>query len=171
MAFEVIRARQSPMHDIRQHSVNWPAILSGTATSLAFGGLFLLLGNGLGVPRLLDGNIGFWSGLYVLVAFLTSYYFGGMMTCRIGNVRLRPVVYGVVTWAVTTVVLIGAGSVFSDTIRQWVLSVNWLGFFGILLGMGSSSIGAMTGAISPIELEELGEIPPREVREASKKAG
>ncbi len=94
-----------------QSRISWSAILAGAAVALGFYSLLTLLGVAIGITAsddVSEGSIGAGAGIWTFVALCLSLFIGGWVTtqCTVGENRTEAVLYGVVLWAVSSILLL-----------------------------------------------------------------
>jgi hypothetical protein len=91
--------------------ISWGAILAGSAVALAIYTLLMSLGVAIGLtvgdevnPR----NFGVGAGVWGFISLLIALFAGGWVTTQVtvGESRTEAVLYGVVLWATTSVLLL-----------------------------------------------------------------
>lgn len=91
--------------------ISWGAILAGVAVAVAIYSLLSMLGIAVGftVSDEVDrSTLGTGAGVWAFIALLIALFVGGWVTtqCTSGETRTEAVLYGVVLWATTSVVLL-----------------------------------------------------------------
>jgi len=91
--------------------ISWAAILAGAAVAMAIYALLMSLGVavGMSVADNIDGrNFGTSAGVWSFISLLVSLFVGGWVTTQVtvGESRTEAVLYGVVLWATTSVLLL-----------------------------------------------------------------
>lgn len=91
--------------------ISWGAILAGVAVALAVYTLLIALGVAVGMSVSDDVNLrslGTGAGVWGFISLLVSLFTGGWVTTQVtaGETRTEAVLYGVVLWATTSVLLL-----------------------------------------------------------------
>ena len=112
------------------HPMSWSAIIAGTLTALVCQLVFNLLGLGIGLSTV-DANgsgasakaFSVGAGLWIVLSAIATYAIGGYIAGRLSGKPLRSTAgyHGLVTWALTTVLVIflltsAAGSIIGGTL-------------------------------------------------------
>ena len=113
--------------------ISWGAILAGAAVAMAIYALLMALGVAVGMSVSDDVNarsLGTGAGVWGFISLLIALFAGGWVTTQVtaGETRTEAVLYGVVLWATTTVLLL------------------WLAANGVQAGMNAAMAAqSMTG--------------------------
>jgi len=91
--------------------ISWAAILAGAAVAMAIYALLMSLGVAVGMSVDDNGNsrnFGTSAGVWSFISLLVSLFVGGWVTTQVtvGESRTEAVLYGVVLWATTSVLLL-----------------------------------------------------------------
>ncbi len=91
--------------------ISWGAILAGAAVAMAIYALLMSLGVAVGMSVDYDANnrnFGTSAGVWSFISLLVSLFVGGWVTTQVtvGESRGEAVLYGVVLWATTSVLLL-----------------------------------------------------------------
>lgn len=91
--------------------ISWAAILAGTAVALGIYALLMALGVAVGMS--VDGDVnrntlGNSAGVWGFISLLIALFAGGWVTTQVttGESRTEAILYGVVLWATTSVLLL-----------------------------------------------------------------
>ena len=112
------------------HPMSWSAIIAGTLTSLVCQLVLNLLGLGIGLSTVSANGDGAsakafsaGAGIWIVVTAIATYAIGGFIAGRLSGKPLRSTAgyHGLVTWALTTVLVIflltsAAGSIIGGTL-------------------------------------------------------
>ena len=112
------------------HPMSWSAIIAGTLTALVCQLVLNLLGLGIGLSTVdASGNgagakaLSIGAGVWIVLTAIATYAIGGYVAGRLAGRPLRSTAgyHGLVTWALTTVVVIymltsAVGSIFGGTL-------------------------------------------------------
>ena len=98
-------------YDSVRSRISWGAILAGAAVALAIYGLLMSLGVAVGMSVSDDvdrSTLGTSSGVWGFISLLVALFAGGWVTTQVttGESRTEAILYGVVLWATTSVLLI-----------------------------------------------------------------
>lgn len=91
--------------------ISWGAILAGVAVAMATYALLMSLGVAVGLSVSDDLNarsLGTGAGVWGFISLLIALFFGGWVTTQVtvGESRTEAMLYGVVLWATTSVLLL-----------------------------------------------------------------
>ena len=91
--------------------ISWGAILAGAAVAMAIYALLMALGVAVGMSVSDDVNtrtLGSSAGVWGFISLLIALFVGGWVTTQVttGESRTEAILYGVVLWATTSVLLI-----------------------------------------------------------------
>jgi len=91
--------------------ISWGAIVAGAAVAIAIYALLMALGVAVGMSVSDDVNmrtLGTGAGVWGFIALLVALFAGGWVTTQVtaGETRTEAVLYGVVLWATTSVLLL-----------------------------------------------------------------
>ena len=91
--------------------ISWGAILAGAAVAMAIYALLMALGVAVGMSVSDDVNtrtLGTGAGVWGFISLLVALFAGGWVTTQVttGESRTEAILYGVVLWATTSVLLI-----------------------------------------------------------------
>jgi len=91
--------------------ISWGAILAGAAVAMAIYALLMALGVAVGMSVSDDVNpstLGTSAGVWGFISLLIALFAGGWVTTQVttGESRTEAILYGVVLWATTSVLLI-----------------------------------------------------------------
>lgn len=138
------------------HPMSWSAIIAGTLTALVCQFVFNLLGLGIGLSTV-DANgsgasakaFSMGAGLWIVLSAIATYAIGGYIAGRLSGKPLRSTAgyHGLVTWALTTVLVIflltsAAGSIIGGTLSAVT------GAFGSAGHSVSSAVQAVAPQVS-----------------------
>ena len=115
---------------LMMHPMSWSAIIAGSLTALVCQLVLNLLGLGIGLSTVDAGNGGagakalsIGAGIWIVVTAIATYAIGGYVAGRLAGRPLRSTAgyHGLVTWALTTVVVIvlltsAVGSIVGGTL-------------------------------------------------------
>ena len=127
--------------------ISWGAILAGAAVAMAIHALLMALGVAIGMSLSDDvnsRNLGTGAGVWGFISLLIALFAGGWVTTQVtaGETRTEAILYGVVLWATTSVLLL------------------WLTANGIRAGMEvASDARSMTGANYAATSTDTGQTP------------
>ena len=98
-------------YDSVRSRISWGAILAGAAVAMAIYALLMALGVavGMSVSDDVDRNtLGTSAGVWGFISLLVALFAGGWVTTQVttGESRTEAILYGVVLWATTSVLLI-----------------------------------------------------------------
>jgi hypothetical protein len=98
-------------YDSVRSRISWGAILAGAAVALAIYALLMALGVAIGLSVSDDVNrttLGTSAGVWGFISLLVALFAGGWVTTQVttGESRTEAILYGVVLWATTSVLLI-----------------------------------------------------------------
>ena len=140
-------------HDAVRSRISWGAILAGAAVALAIYSLLMALGIAVGLSVSDDANsrsIGMGAGVWGFISLLVALFAGGWVTTQVtaGETRTEAILYGVVLWATTSVLLL------------------WLAANGVQAGMNAAMAAqSMTDDNRAVATADAGPTP--EERQAS----
>lgn len=91
--------------------ISWAAIVAGAAVALAIHALLTALGVAVGISVSDDVNrntLGTGAGIWTFISLLVALFAGGWVTTQVttGESRSEAVLYGVVLWATTSMLLV-----------------------------------------------------------------
>ena len=140
--------------------ISWGAILAGVAVAMAIYALLMSLGVAIGMSVSDDVNsrtLGTSAGVWGFISLLVALFAGGWVTTQVtvGESRTEAVLYGVVLWATTSVLLL------------------WLTANGVRAGMDSAAAmqtmaGASTEAVDTPQTIEQRQVALDRARDAGK---
>ena len=137
-------SREAVLIDRRQPGLRWSAVFAGTACSVGFWMLLQLLGLGIGLAAVnVDDagslrGVGIGTTVWSLITPLIAMFFGGLIAGRFAQTPDRKLagVHGLVMWAITSVVGLGA--------TLWMVSMLAAG----VATAGGAAVQATGSAIS-----------------------
>ena len=127
--------------------ISWGAILAGAAVAMAIYALLIALGVAVGMSASDDVNsrtLGTSAGVWGFISLLIALFAGGWVTTQVttGESRTEAILYGVVLWATTSVLLL------------------WLTAHGVRAGMDAAMTAqSMTGASARASSTDTGQTP------------
>ena len=130
-----------------QTRISWGAILAGAAVAMAIYALLMALGVAVGMSVSDDVNtrtLGTGAGVWGFISLLIALFAGGWVTTQVttGESRTEAVLYGVVLWATTSVLLL------------------WLTAYGVRAGMNAAMAAqSMTGGNQAAATTDMGQTP------------
>lgn len=171
--------------------VSWGAILAGAAMAVAIMVLLNMLGLAVGATVIEPGSadspsrqaLGIGAGIWWTVSAIVAFFVGGYVSARLAGFRRdwEGPIHGLVTWAVTTAVLVlitrsaagaltwgslhnltGADGSAADRAADALAVAAWWSFAFLLLGAGASAAGGNAGARrsrSPEPRLDRGDVP------------
>jgi ABC-type transport system involved in multi-copper enzyme maturation permease subunit len=140
--------------------ISWGAILAGAAVAMAIYALLMALGVAVGMSVSEDVNartLGTGAGVWGFISLLIALFAGGWVTTQVtaGETRTEAVLYGVVLWATTSVLLL------------------WLAASGVQAGMNAAmaaqSMAGGNQAATATDTEQTDE--QRQAIERAREAG
>jgi ABC-type transport system involved in multi-copper enzyme maturation permease subunit len=107
--------------------VSWGAILAGAAVALAIYSLLAMLGVAVGfsVSDNLEGaDVDTGVGVWTFISLLIALFIGGWVTtqCTAGESRTEALLYGIVLWATTSVLMLWLGTAGLQTAATIVMT-------------------------------------------------
>jgi hypothetical protein len=137
-------SREAVLIDRRQPGLRWSAVFAGTACSVGFWMLLQLLGLGIGLAAVnIDDagslrGVGIGTTVWSLVSPLIAMFFGGMIAGKFAQTPERKLAgaHGLVMWAITSVVGLGA--------TVWIVTM----LAGSVASAGSAAVQVTGNAIS-----------------------
>lgn len=98
-------------HESVRSRISWGAILAGAAVAIAIYALLMALGVAVGMSVSDDVNqrtLGSGAGVWGFISLLIALFAGGWVTTQVtmGETRTEAILYGVVLWATTSVLLL-----------------------------------------------------------------
>lgn len=98
-------------HGSVRSRISWGAILAGAAVAMAVYALLMALGVAVGMSLSDDANLrtlGTGAGVWGFISLLIALFAGGWVTTQVtaGETRTEAVLYGIVLWATTSVLLL-----------------------------------------------------------------
>ena len=127
--------------------ISWGAILAGAAVAMAIYALLMALGVAVGMSVSDDvnsGTLGTGAGVWGFICLLIALFAGGWVTTQVttGENRTEAILYGVVLWATTSVLLL------------------WLTANGVRAGMGAAMAAqSMGGGNEAAATVDVGQTP------------
>ena len=141
--------------------ISWGAILAGAAVALAIYALLMSLGVAVGMSvsdEVETETLGKGAGVWGFISLLVALFVGGWVTTQVttGESRTEAILYGVVLWATTTVLLV------------------WITANGARAGIDAArAVQSMTGGNQPAASVEAGQTDQQqeEAMERAREAG
>ena len=127
--------------------ISWGAILAGAAVAMAIYALLMALGVAVGMSVSDDvnsGTLGAGAGVWGFISLLIALFVGGWVTTQVttGENRTEAILYGVVLWATTSVLLL------------------WLTANGVRAGMNAAMAAqSMAGGNQTAASVDVGQTP------------
>ncbi|MHB0957766.1 MAG: hypothetical protein ACYC0X_18635 [Pirellulaceae bacterium] len=119
--------------------ISWGAILAGAAVAIAFYALLMALGVAVGMSVSDDVNmrsLGTGAGVWGFISLLVALFTGGWVTTQVtaGETRTEAILYGVVLWATTSVLLL------------------WLAANGVQAGMSAAMAAQSVSGANQVQM-------------------
>lgn len=138
--------------------ISWGAILAGAAVAMAIYALLMALGVAVGMSVSDEVNtrtLGTGAGVWGFISLLIALFAGGWVTTQVttGESRTEAILYGVVLWATTSVLLI------------WITTSGSRAGFDAAVAVQSMTGGNQAGAST-----EAGQVSEEERRDAIERA-
>lgn len=130
--------------------ISWGAILAGVAVAMAINALLMSLGVAVGMSvsdevnsRALSTGAGVWG----FISLLISLFVGGWVTtlATVGESRGEAILYGVVLWATTSVLLLW---LTANGVRAGMESA------AVMQNMGSDPVAVATGQLETTDVRQ-----------------